>query len=105
MRFAGAIGFAVNQEVKPGVWKDIITERTYRGNVVKASGRVETGDQINDNLNISNNISIIADPFAHENLFAMRYVTWMNTKWKVTNVEIQSPRLVLSIGGVYNDGQ
>ena len=102
MRFAGKIGFAINTEVEPGSFQDVITEHLYRGEVQKVYGRVETGDQINDNLNISNTISIIADPFAHENLFAIRYVIWMGTAWKVTSIDVARPRLVLSIGGVYN---
>jgi len=33
----------------------------------------------------------------------IRYVTWMGTKWRVANIDVNYPRLNLSIGDVYND--
>ena len=60
-------------------------------------------DKLNDDVNISNEISIVADPFAYQNFHAMRYVEFMGAKWKISSVEVQYPRLILTVGGVYND--
>lgn len=101
-KFYGVIGYAETAETTPGVWTEQITERNYYGDLIRNSRRLQTADQLNDDINISNEISIVADPFAYENFHSMRYVEFMGTKWKITNVEVQYPRLILSVGGVYN---
>lgn len=101
-KFYGAIGFATNTEVSPGVWQDGIVTHNYKGDVIKITRREEQRDSVNPNLTINNKISIIADAFASQNIFAIRYISWMGTNWTITNVEVQSPRLILTIGGVYN---
>lgn len=102
-KFYGPIGYAVTTEIRPGVWKDQITERNYAGDVMRNSSRWSvSSDRTNDDLNISNQISIIADPFAYENFHAMKYIGYMGANWKITNVEVQYPRLILTVGGVFN---
>lgn len=107
MKFYGAIGYSETVEEtgdREGNWiPDRITERKYYGDVLKNSRRLDSnGDGTNDNLSINNSISIVADAYAYNHFFAMKYVKWMGACWKVTNVEVQRPRLVLTIGGVYN---
>lgn len=104
-KFYGPIGYAVMSESRPGVWEDKITERNYFGDFIRNTSQHQTADKLNDNLNISNEISIVADPFAYENFHSMRYVTFMGAKWKVASVEVQYPRLILTVGGVYNEQQ
>ena len=101
-KFYGAIGYAETVETAPGVWEEQITERNYYGELVRNTSRFQVSDQVNDNVNIANEISVIADPFATRNFHAMRYVEFMGAKWKITNVEVRYPRLILTIGGVYN---
>ena len=101
-KFYGKIGYAENVETRAGVWRPTITEREYFGDLVRNTRRLESASQINDNINISNEISIVADPYAYQNFHSMRYVEFMGTKWKISSVEVQYPRLILSIGGVYN---
>lgn len=102
-KYYGIIGFAVTEEVKPGLWKEQIKELPYYGDLVRSSRRLETADQVNDNVNLSNDISIVSDPFANQNFHSIRYAVYMGTKWKVVNVDVQYPRLVLSTGGIYNE--
>lgn len=104
-KFYGAIGYAVTEETKPGVWEEKITERIYYGDLFRNTRRLQSTERLNDNINIANEISIVADPFANENFHSMRYVEFMGAKWKITNVEVQYPRLILSVGGVYNGEQ
>lgn len=103
-RFSGIIGFVDFKEGKPGVHReDVYIERLYKGDVIRNTRRWEgANDQVNDNLQINNQFSIIGDPYAYEHFFAMRYISWMGSLWKITNVEVQRPRLILTIGGVYN---
>lgn len=101
-KFYGPIGYAETVEDSPGVYVEHIVERLYYGDVTKALRRLETGESVNDNINISNTISIIADAYALNHFFAIRYVEWAGAFWKVSSVEVQAPRLILSVGGVYN---
>ena len=102
-KFYGVIGYIETKEVEPGVWEEQIVERPYYGDLTRNTSRFQSSGGVNDNINISNNISIIADPYAKENFHHMRYAKFMGTKWKITNVEVQYPRLLLTAGGVYNE--
>ena len=102
-KFYGVIGYGETEETTPGVWKPKITERSYYGDLTRNTRRLQSADKLNDNICISNEISIVADPFAYKNFHLMLYVEFMGAKWKITNVEVQYPRLILTIGDVYND--
>lgn len=84
------------------MWEEQKIERQYSGELVKNTRRLESSGGVNDNVNISNEVSIVADPYAYENFHAMRYIKFMGAKWKISNVEVRYPRLILTIGGVYN---
>lgn len=101
-KFYGTVGYAITTETKPGVYEEQIVEKKYYGEVIKLSRSLQSSNQVNDNVNVSVEISIISDPFAFLNLHAIRFVEYMGAKWKVTNVTPQHPRIVLSIGGLYN---
>jgi hypothetical protein len=101
-KFYGPIGFAELVETAPGVWTEQIVEHNYYVDIPKNSRSLQTSAQVNDNVNISNQFSILADPYASQNFHAMRYIEFMGTKWKITNVDVQYPRLVMSAGGIYN---
>lgn len=103
-KFAGMVGFEVLEETAPGVYRaPCIIERFYKGEVIRNRTTSEPGEYLNDNVNINNEISIIGNAYAYEHLYAMKYVVWMGTKWKIKSVEVERPRLILSIGGVYNE--
>lgn len=101
-KFYGAIGFAIMEETKPGVYEENITERYYYGDIFKNFRNYQQSGNVNDNVNISNQISIISDFFGNQHYSEIRYVELNGTRWKVTSIDIQYPRLVLSVGGVYN---
>ncbi len=101
-KYYGKIGYSVTEETVPGIWEESVTERSYYGDLIKNTRRYQSADKVNDDLSISNEISILADPYAYENFHSMKYVEFMGAKWKVTNVEVQYPRLILTVGGVYN---
>ena len=102
-KYSGIVGFAEPVEVAAGVWDEKIVELPYKGDTFKQSRTLQSSTtSTNDNINISTQISIVADPYANMHFSTIRYVTYMGTKWKVTNVDVQHPRLVLSVGGLYN---
>ena len=101
-RFCGVVGYVQTKETTPGVWTEQVIERTYHGDVVKNIKRYDSGENLNDNITVNNTIEIVADAYANENFFAIRYVYWMGVRWKVTSVEVKRPRLILNLGGVYN---
>lgn len=101
-RFAGNVGFGFSTEVRPGVYDDVVTEKLYLGDVRRSARQANTGEKLNDDLTVENTIEIVADSYASDNIFAIRYVEWAGTKWKVPSVEVQGVRLLLRLGGVYN---
>lgn len=104
-RWFGKVGYAEYVETVPGVHEEKITERPYYGDVNRNTRRLESSGNLNDNINVANEISIVADAYAELNFHAMRYVEFMGARWKITNVEVQRPRLILTLGGVYNGEQ
>lgn len=102
-RFSGRVGFAVNTETAPDVWKDVLTEYPYFGDIIRNSFQIREGEYLNDDLSVSHSVSIVADPYAREHFDAIRYVVLeTGVAWKVTEVIQEHPRLQLRLGGVYN---
>ena len=106
MKFYGIVGYCESVEEtgdREGNWIDTCKERKYFGDVLRNTRRWDSNQQsINDDLNVNNSISIVADAYAYDHVYAMKYVDWMGARWKITNVEVQRPRLILTVGGVYN---
>lgn len=102
-KFHGIIGYVETTETRPGVWHEtLIAEHDYCGDVIKDNRRFQSSGQANDDINVTNRISIVADQFANSNFKFMRYVVYMGVKWKITDIDVQRPRLILTLGGVYN---
>lgn len=102
-KYYGEIGFGFQRETAPGVWEDKIVTRCYSGDILKSNRKLQTGNQLNDNIRVTNQISILADPYANDNIYAIRYASFQGTKWKVTDIDVQYPRLTFTLGGVYNE--
>jgi hypothetical protein len=101
-RFFGRIGYGESIETVPGVWVDNVVEYSYYGDVIRNARNLREGENLNADLSVQNSISIVADAYANEHFFAIRYVEWAGALWTVTSVEVQSPRLLLRLGEVYN---
>ena len=102
-KWYGAIGYSMTIETTPGVWSNIDVTRNYFGDVIRNTNRWSSNsDSTNDDLNINNQISIVADPYAHQNFHYMKFIEFMGTRWKISNIEVKYPRLILTLGGVYN---
>lgn len=102
-KFFDKVGYTETVETAPGVWTEKIVYRDYYGDVTRNSRRWDASNTLNDNLTFNNTLSIVADAYAYNNFSNIRCVKWMNATWKVTTVEVQAPRLILTFGGVYNE--
>lgn len=102
MKWHGAIGYAETKETRPGIWEDSVTEKQYCGDVIRNSRRLQSSDKLNDDIVVNNEISIVSDPFLNQNFHKIKYIEFMGTKWTVSNVDVQYPRLLLTLGSVYN---
>ena len=100
---SGVIGYALAGETQPGVWTEGITEKRYIGDIIKDNRRIVDQGEINGSINISNNISVISNRFMLDNMAYMRYLTFNNSKWKISSVEIKPPRIIITLGGLYNE--
>lgn len=101
-KFYGAIGYALLEESTPGVWIDVIIEKNYRGDIILDQRRMQSSENVNDNVNIDNSISIIADAYAYEHIGFIKYIVWNKVAWRIQSFNINRPRIVIQIGGVYN---
>ena len=102
-KFYGKIGYVETVETSPGVWEEQITESNYYGDVIRNTRRLQSTDKLNDDINVANEFSIVADPYAMNHYYSMKYIEFAGSKWKISNVDASSyPRLILSVGGLYN---
>lgn len=101
-RFYGRVGFGHAVEVRPGVIEDVITERKLYGDVLRPGRSFDEDGQVNRNTQMTNRISVLADDYAAENVYAIRFVEWKGVLWYVTKVDEERPRLIFSLGEVYN---
>lgn len=102
-KWYGQIGYIKHVQTSPSVWEREETVREYCGDVIRNTIRWATNpDSTNDDLTINNQISIVADPFANQNFHSMKWIEFMGAKWKITSVEPKFPRLILTVGGVWN---
>lgn len=101
-KFYGAIGFANTVKTAPGVTSRQDIEKYYAGDILELSKQYQSGDKVNDDISLNMSLSIIADPFAINNIGMIRYIVYLGNKWKVTSIKISYPRIQLTIGGLYN---
>lgn len=102
MKFYGKICFSQTIETEPGVWEETEEIRHYAGDVIRRSSQYRQTSNLNDDISITNEISIVADQFANGNFYRIRWIEFCGAKWKVTNIDVQPPRLIIQTGGIFN---
>lgn len=103
MKWSGMIGFMIQKETSPGIWESIFVERKYIGDLSNRSYRYQNSNEVHDDVSVSNTISIVSDSYIHDNYGYIRYVTYKGFKWKVDNIKISAPRILLTLGGMFNE--
>lgn len=103
-KFYGGIGYSDGGSVEtaPGVWKDLIVERKYYGEVLRNARKLDSGEKVNNDISVNNSISIVADAYLSRNYVNIRYIEWLGTYWLLSEVTVEAPRLILRLGGKYN---
>ena len=101
-RFSGLVGYATQEETTPGVWTDVENTRTMKGDIIRQSSSNQQGEGVNDNVSLNHRISLIGDAYAFDNYFNIKWVKMDTKKWKVTSIEVDRPRIILSLGGLCN---
>lgn len=101
-KFCGAIGYSIQEETRPGVWTNVITEKKVFGETIKVNFRTERSENLNDNLSISSQVSFIANAYARENFQFIKYCKFKGVLWKVVSIDVEFPRIILTLGGIYN---
>lgn len=101
-KFCGTIGIVETVETAPSVWTEQVVEKKCYGDILKNYRSIQSGESINDNVVIKHSISILADSWVTEHIGSIRYVSWLGTKWKVSSIEVDRPRITLELDGVYN---
>ena len=104
-KFRGVLGFVYDKETTPDVYTQEVVERTYRGDLMKFSRRWEKTEYLNDSLTMNEEISIVADSYLLDNLYAIKYVKLKGVAWGIQSITPERPRIILSIGGIYNGPQ
>lgn len=103
-RFFGAVGYGEPVEDPPGsgVIVDQVIEQEYQGDVLRNTRSLDANEKVNEDIVVGNSISIVADDHAIKFFHKIKYVMWEGVRWTVTNVEVRPPRLILTLGRVYN---
>lgn len=101
-RFSGLVGYATQEETTPGVWTDVEKSRTMKGDILRQSSSNQQGEGINDNVSLNHRISLVGDAYAFANYFNIKWVKMDTKKWKVTSIEVDRPRIILTLGGLWN---
>lgn len=102
MKYYGNIGYAETEEISPGVYVEKIVEYPYYGDVIDFGRSLQSSDKINDDMKITNQLSIVADDIAYKNMCNIRYAEFMGSKWKISQIKVLTPRLLLTLGDLWN---
>lgn len=101
-RFSGLVGYVTEEETVPGVWGPVEKTRMMKGDVIHQVSRYDKGEKVNDDIVLNHRISLIGDSYSFGNYYNLKWVKMGTIKWKVTSIEIKRPRLIVSLGGVWN---
>lgn len=102
-KFSGVIGFTITSETSPGVWTDNIVEKSYTGDLNRHYRRWDPSPNKHDDIIFSQDISILQDPYLNSNIQNVIYVKYQGVKWSVRSIDIQYPRVTITLGGEWHE--
>ena len=100
-KFAGSVGYVIETETNPGVWSATDNVRHMQGDVLRVASTFQGNEKVNKDVTLQHRISLVGDSFAYEHFFEIRWIEYLGTKWEVTLLEVQKPRIIATLGGVY----
>lgn len=107
-KFAGLVGYVTQEESAPGVWSPVENPKPMKGDIIRQSStngngsRIGDTGKVNDDITLGHRVSLLGDAYAFENYFSIKWVQIGSKKWTVTSVEMQRPRVIVSLGGLWN---
>lgn len=101
-KFSGLVGYVTTEKTAPGVWTPVETPRKMRGDFIRQSSNRQNDDKVNSDIALNHRVSLIGDAYAFGNYFNIKWIEVDGYKWEVESVEVQRPRLIVSLGGPYN---
>ncbi len=101
-KLRGPIGYATQRETSPGIWEEAIEEHICSAQLLRSTWSLQSSGAVNDDIRLANRISVLMNPYTNDPKFSIRYICYKGARWRVESVEEIRPRLILTIGGVYN---
>lgn len=101
-KFTGLVGYVTQEEKVPGVWSPVSNPKTMKGDIIRQSSNNQNGDKVNDDITLGHRVSLIGDAYAFNNYFSLKWIELNGHKWEITSVELQRPRLIVTVGGLWN---
>jgi hypothetical protein len=107
-KYAGLVGYVTQEESVPGVWSQVEKTSTMKGDIIRQSStngngaRISDTGKINDDISLSHRVSLLGDAYAFNNYYAIKWIKIDGHKWQVTSVELQRPRIIITVGGLWN---
>jgi hypothetical protein len=101
-KFTGKVGFIEFVESEPGLFRPVVIEKSFSGDLLLDRRGWKASEHTSGDVFVSNRISLLANADLVNNLANIKYVIFMGVKWKVATFEILLPRVILTLGEVYN---
>lgn len=101
-KYAGLVGYVVQEQTAPSVWTPVETPKRMKGDIIRQSASTQNDDKVNSDITLNHRVSLIGDAYAFSSYFNIRWIEIDGHKWEVTNVEVQRPRIIVSLGGPWN---
>lgn len=101
-KFAGLVTYVTQVESRPGIWTDESISRLMRGDMLRKGSVGQNDDKVNSDISLNHRVSLVGDEYALNNYYDIKHIQLNGREWEVTSVEVQHPRLILTIGGLWN---
>lgn len=101
-KFSGLVGYVTTEQTTPGVWLPVETPKRMRGDIIRQSSSRQNDDKVNSDVSLNHRISLVGDAYSFGNYYNIRWIEVDGLKWEVTGIEIQRPRIIVTLGGPYN---
>lgn len=101
-KFSGLVGYVTQEEKVPGVWVPVENPRKMKGDVIRQSASSQNGNKVNSDISLNHRVSLIGDAYAFGNYYNIKWIELHGRKWEVSSVEIERPRIIVNLGGLWN---
>lgn len=102
-KYSGLVGYSTTIESEPGIWTQSIEERNMRGRIEHAVARTNEPTQINEGITLNLRFNLVGDEFAFKNFMNIQWLEYAGQKWSVNSAEVFRRRIILNVGGLYNE--